>query len=180
MAVCDDEMITGHRLVGFMKHVLFICSGDAAISSMAAVLLNRFGQGKFQGHAAETRAKPIINALALKQIETSGYSAEQLGSRKIAEYLDPTAPVMDFVITVCVEVDQASLPAWPGTPICANWPFELPATTSDSLPVDPQAYAHLFARIELQVRTFLSILTGTVDRSTMQQLLNAIHKVTGR
>jgi arsenate reductase len=159
------------------KHILFLCVGNAGRSIMAEAVLNHFGKGKYHAYSAGTRPGGLIHSFALEHIRTLGYPVEQLRNKSLAEFLGPNARPMDFVITVCDEVEHAMLPFWPGDPVFAHWPFDAPYATKGSIEARRRIFKKLFDHVHARIQAFLAIPVDTLDRALLQQKLHAIRLI---
>src|SRR2546430_4790249 len=105
-------------------NVLFLCAGNSARSIMAESILRRLGAGRFNAFSAGSHPKGVVNPFALKTIEASGCSTEELRSKNWDEFATPDAPNLDFAFTLCDDAAGEACPAWPGQPMTAHWGIE--------------------------------------------------------
>jgi arsenate reductase len=159
------------------KHILFVCVGNAGRSIMAEAVLNHFGKDRYCAYSAGTRPGGLIHPFALEQIRTLGYPVEQLRNKGIEEFAKPNARKMDFVITVCDQVEHEKLPIWPGNPICAHWPFEPPYATKGAIEARRRIFRKLFSDVQARIQAFLAIPIDTLDRASLQQKLRTIRLI---
>ena len=82
-------------------NVLFLCTGNSARSILAEGILRQDGEGRFKAYSAGSQPKGSVNPLALKVLGAHGYPTDGYRSKSWDEYAEPSAPVMNFVITVC-------------------------------------------------------------------------------
>ena len=107
-------------------NVLFLCTGNSARSILAESALNKRG-GPFRAFSAGSFPKGAVNPDAIAVLERIGYPTEGLRSKSWDEFAAPSAPVMDFVFTVCDDAAGEACPYWPGQPVTAHWGIEDPA-----------------------------------------------------
>jgi arsenate reductase len=115
-----------------MYNVLFLCSGNSARSILAEGILRKDGEDCFRAYSAGSQPKGGVNPLALKVLEAHGYLTDGYRSKSWDEYAEPSAPVMDFVITVCDSAAGRACPLWPGHPSIAHWGIDDPAALERS------------------------------------------------
>ncbi len=102
-------------------NVLFLCVSNSARSIMAEALLNRWGNGRFRAFSAGQKKDSSVNPNTLKALKMLQLPTEQAASKHWSKFLEPDAPKMDLVITVCDTLLNEACPAWPGRPITAHW-----------------------------------------------------------
>jgi len=107
-------------------NTLFICTGNSARSIMAEAILNSIGQGRFKAYSAGSSPSGVVSSYALEIIERNNLPNEGLWSKNWNEFALPTAPAMDFVLTVCDKAAGEVCPVWPGQPMTAHWGVEDP------------------------------------------------------
>lgn len=112
-------------------NVLFLCTGNSARSILAESYLNHIGQGKLRAFSAGSFPKGEVNPLALATLRAHGVSTNALRSKSWDEFVAPTAPKMDLVITVCDNAAGEVCPIWPGAPSKAHWSFPDPHDEAD-------------------------------------------------
>jgi protein-tyrosine-phosphatase len=89
--------MTGHTAY----NVLFLCTGNTARSILAECLVNHWGAGKFRGFSAGSRPKGYVHPMTLELLRRFDFDTSGLRSKDWAEFAEPDAPRMDFVLTVC-------------------------------------------------------------------------------
>ena len=94
----------GKTVIGKTYNVLILGTGNSARSIMAEALFNTMGSGVFVGYSAGSSPTGVVNRFAIEEIKSTGYPVKNLRSKRWDEFTQPTAPAIDFVITVCVDV----------------------------------------------------------------------------
>ena len=90
----------------------------------------------------------------------------------------PSAPEMDFVITVCDKAAGEMCPLWPGQPVTAHWGFPDPAAVVGTDEEKRAAFAQTLHQMRNRVQLFLSLPLETLDRMAIENKMRAIGKAT--
>ncbi len=134
--------------------VLFLCVGNSARSIMAEALLNRFGCGKFTAFSAGTDPTGEIHPLAAELLRYHDFSFERLRSKPWTDFVGPSAPHIDFVISVCERPDDKIWNAWPYSTIKAHWRITDPAAVEGDAIERRNAFRHAFRELENRIKLF--------------------------
>ena len=157
-------------------NVLFLCTHNSARSIMAEVIINYVGRGKFKGFSAGSHPGPAPNPLALETLRRLHLPTEGLYSKDWEEFAKPTAPAMDFVLTVCDNAAGEICPVWPGQPITAHWGVEDPSLFQGT----NEAKRHEFARVanilKRRIELFTSLPLEKLDRLKLEKTVKDIGK----
>ena len=157
-------------------NVLFLCTHNSARSIMAEVIINYVGRGKFKGFSAGSHPGPAPNSLALETLRRLHFPTEGLYSKDWEEFAKPTAPAMDFVLTVCDNAAGEICPVWPGQPITAHWGVEDPSLFEGT----DEAKRHEFARVanilKRRIELFTSLPLEKLDRLKLEKTVKDIGK----
>lgn len=155
-------------------NVLFLCTGNSARSVIAEALMNHLGQGRFRAFSAGSHPTGRVNPFALEIVQELGFTPEDFRSKRWDEFATATAPVLDFVFTVCDNAAGEVCPHWPGQPMTAHWGIEDPAavegTDIERRRAFVQAMKHLRRRIDL----FLNLPLQSIDALALQHRLDDI------
>ena len=135
--------------------VLFLCRSNCARSLMAERLVQALGHGQFEAYSAGSQPAAAADPRALHELQQAGLDASALVPKHWTVFLQPDAPVMDFVITLCDAVQNDVAPEWPGQPVSAHWHFADPASAASG---DPQALFHqVFRELMMRAKLFISL-----------------------
>ncbi len=158
-------------------NVLFLCTGNSARSIMAEAVLNKLGAGKFRAFSAGSHPKGWVHPEALRLLQGLGYDTSRFRSKSWSEFADPSAPLLDFVFTVCDNAAGETCPVWPGQPMTAHWgvpdPAEAEGTPAEIALAFNDAYRMLFQRIGI----FTSLPLRSLDQLSLQRKLREIGRM---
>ena len=101
-------------------NVLFLCTGNSARSILGEALMNTLGYQRFRAYSAGSHPKGEVHPLALEALHSLRIPTDRLRSKGWEEFVQPGAPRMDFVFTVCDRAAAEPCPVWPGHPATAQ------------------------------------------------------------
>ncbi len=156
-------------------NVLFLCTGNSARSIMAEGLLNKLGSGRFHAFSAGSHPTGKVNPFALERLELEGIPLKDARSKSWDEFVQPDAPVLDFIITVCDNAAGEVCPTWPGQPITAHWGVFDPASVEDN--EKRLAFAKAFAVLERRIKLFTSLRPESLERMVLERQVSDIGRV---
>ncbi|RFU44439.1 arsenate reductase ArsC [Paraburkholderia sp. DHOC27] len=154
--------------------VLILCTGNSARSVMAEALFDVLGKGRFVAYSAGSHPSGTVNPFAVERCATLGYDTSKLRSKSWNEFATPTAPLMDFVITVCDNAAGEVCPQWRGTPMTAHWGFEDPGAFEGTDEEKRKVFDKVFRQILNRVSHFANLPLHVLDRNSIQQEMRAI------
>lgn len=154
-----------------MYNVLFLCTGNSARSIMSEALLNILGTGRFKGYSAGSRPTGIVNPFAVAEIRRfdPAFPIEGLCSKSWLDFALPSAPKMDFIITVCDRATGETCPHWPGHPTTAHWGYPDPAQVTGNDDDKREAFRHLFEQIRKRVEQFVTLPLEWMDDDAVRR-----------
>jgi arsenate reductase len=158
-------------------NVLFLCTGNSARSILAESLLNHWGHDRFRGFSAGSFPKGAVHPCALKLLYSLDLPTEGLRSKSWDEFAQPSAPVMDFVFTVCDQAAGETCPIWPGQPITAHWGLPDPAAVDGSDVEQWQAFRDTFRVLENRIKVFTALPFVSLDRLSLARRVEAIGRM---
>jgi arsenate reductase len=160
--------------MGKKYNALFLCTGNSARSIMAEAILNRKGRPNFTAFSAGSHPSGLVHPEALKQIELSRASTEDLRSKSWDEFAKPDAPRMDFVFTVCDNAAKEICPVWPGQPVTAHWGLPDPAAVKGSAEQVERAFRDAFMTLDRRITLFLSLPLATLAGLAIKKEMDRI------
>lgn len=160
-------------------NVLFLCSQNSARSIMAESILRKDGAENFQAFSAGSMPRGVVNALALKVLNSFGYPTDNVWSKSWEVFTAPNAPYMDFVFTVCDAAAGESCPLWPGQPISAHWGIDDPAAVKGSDIEKERAFVTAFRYLRNRVSVFTSLPIASLSSLVLTTRVREIGRLQG-
>ncbi len=155
-------------------NVLFLCTGNAARSIFGECLINRLGRGRFRGYSAGSQPTGAVHPLALAVLKRNDYRTDGLRSKDWSEFVQPEAPAMDFVFTLCDRAAAEPCPIWPSQPMTAHWGLADPAAVAGWEVERLLAFRQTFQELEHRIQIFLNLPLDSIDRLKLQHHLDEI------
>lgn len=155
-------------------NVLFLCTGNSARSLMAEALLNLAAPDRFAAYSAGSHPAGAVNPTTVETLKGAGVDTQRLRSKSWDEFASPSAPPMDFVITVCDQAAGEVCPVWPGQPITAHWGFEDPVAFNGNDAERRALFAQVMGQLSRRIQTFVSLPLEKLDRLAIKRELDAI------
>lgn len=159
-------------------NVLFLCTGNSARSIMAETILNAHQSGRFRAYSAGSAPKGSIDPTVLSLLHNAHYPTADLRSKSWDEFAQPTAPVMDFIFTVCDNAAGEVCPVWPGHPMTAHWGLPDPAAFQGTETEKAAFTAEVMRMLSNRIALFTALPLQALDKMTLQNRLHAIGKNT--
>ena len=155
-------------------NVLFLCTGNSARSIFAECILNREGQGRCRAFSAGSHPKGQVHPFAIDLLKKLNHSTAGLRSKDWEEFAAPSAPVMDFVFTVCDNAADEVCPVWPSQPMTAHWGLPDPAAVEGTEAERHLAFADAYRMLLNRISVFTSLPMKSLDRWALQKRLDEI------
>jgi arsenate reductase (thioredoxin) len=154
-----------------MFNVLFLCCGSSARGVMAEAILNRFGGERFHGFSACIAPNEEVDPLAIEVIRTHGLSTESLRNRNWAEFRAPSAPRIDFLISVCEQPPAELSAGWPETVVRARWAITDPGAVKSGEVERRNAFRRAFRELETRIKLFVLLRHESPARRVVPALV---------
>jgi len=154
--------------------VLFLCAGNSARSILAECILNRLGQGRFQGYSAGSQLKRNVHPYTIDLLKRLNYPTDGLRPKSWDEFAGPDAPSFDFVFTVCDKASNEVCPVWPGQPFSAHWGVPDPVEATGKEAEMRLAFSEAYRMLENRISIFVSLPIRSLDRLSLQKRLDEI------
>ena len=154
--------------------VLFLCTGNSARSIMAEAILNKLGAGRFCAYSAGSKPKGHVHPETIQLLQGLGYDTSSFRSKSWSEFVEPGAPALDFVFTVCDNAAAEACPVWPGQPMTAHWGLTDPAAMTGSPAEVALAFADAYRMMNNRITLFMNLPMASLDRLSLQRRLREI------
>ncbi len=161
-----------------VKNVLFLCTSNAARSIMAEAIMNdiSINKGLFKAYSAGSNSSGTIHAMALAELRNRNLPTNGLSSKSWNEFINASAPELDFVITVGEDVVGETSPAWPGQPMMTDWRISDPAAVEGRDVDKKRAFVDAFRQLRNRIELLTNLPWNTIDKVALQKHLNDIGK----
>ena len=150
-------------------NVLFLCTGNSARSIMAEAILNHKGRPVFTAYSAGSHPSGTVRAEAVRLLQAAHVPAQGLRSKSWEEFARPSAPALDFVITVCDNAAREVCPVWPGQPVTAHWGVADPAAARGSAEEIERAFRDAFLLLDRRIDLLLNLPLDKLDRLALNR-----------
>jgi arsenate reductase len=154
--------------------VLFLCTGNSARSIIAEAILNRVGARKFRAYSAGSQPKGRVNPHTMELLEGLDYDISRFRSKSWSEFVNPDAPALDFVFTVCDNAAGESCPVWPGQPMIAHWGISDPTEAKGSATEVALAFKDVYRMLHRRIGIFTALPLRSLDKLSLQAKLKEI------
>lgn len=156
-------------------NVLFLCTTNAARSILAESQMNALSHGMFRAFSAGSQPAAEVAPVTLEFLSKASLPLEGLHSKSWNAFTGPSAPQIDYVITLCDEAAGEVFPIWPGHPISAHWSLADPLRAKD---VERQRLAikQVAADLQRRIELLMALPLQTLDRMSLQRHLHEIGK----
>ena len=160
-------------------NVLFLCTGNSARSIMAEAILNKVGAGHFRAFSAGSQPKGHVHPETLQLLQSLGYDTSGFRSKSWSEFADPSAPLLDFVFTVCDNAAGETCPVWPGQPITAHWGLPDPAEAKGNPVEIALAFKNTYRMLNQRIGILVALPLRSLDQLSLQKKLREIGRTEG-
>lgn len=153
-------------------HVLFLCTGNSARSIMAEAILRKLGGGRFQAYSAGSDPIAAPHPEVVERLRAFGHDVTGLRSKSWNEFTGPSAPRMDFVITLCDTLDGQICPDFGQMPVTGAWPLPDPAKFSGNAAERATLLNELYASLRRRIEIFTALPFAALDRIAIKARLD--------
>jgi protein-tyrosine-phosphatase/DNA-binding transcriptional ArsR family regulator len=155
-------------------NVLFLCTHNSARSIMAEAILHKIGGTRFKAYSAGS--DPIAAPLpaVIEKLRSNGHEVADLRSKSWNEFTGPSAPRMDFVITLCDTLDGDTCPDFGELAMTGAWPLPDPAKFSGNAAERATLLNELYASLRRRIDIFTALPFSSLDRMAIKARLDEI------
>ncbi len=156
-------------------NILFLCTHNSARSILGEAIASTNSFGKLIGYSAGSSPGTSVNPIAKKMAVEFGYDANKLYSKSWDEFAKPSAPPMDFIITVCDNAAKEECPVWIGHPATAHWGFSDPSAILGSENDKEKAFREVAMGLTKRIQLLASLPIDKLDHLSLTSKLKEIH-----
>jgi arsenate reductase len=155
-------------------NVLFLCTRNSARSIIAEALMQKVASGRFRAYSAgsDPAAEPMPEVI--DRLTKFGHDVTKLRCKSWHEFTGPTAPRMDFIITLCDTLEGQVCPDFGDRAVTAAWPLPDPAKFTGSPTERTTLLNELYAMIRRRLEIFASLPFASLDRMALKARLDEI------
>jgi len=153
-------------------NVLFLCTHNSARSIMAEAILRKLGGGRFQAYSAGSDPIAAPHPEVVERLRAFGHDVTGLRSKSWNEFTGPSAPRMDFVITLCDTLDGQICPDFGQMPVTGAWPLPDPAKFSGNAAERATLLNELYASLRRRIEIFTALPFAALDRIAIKARLD--------
>jgi arsenate reductase len=95
-------------------------------------------------------------------------------SKDWAEFAQPGAPTLNFVLTVCDKAAGEVCPVWPGQPMTAHWGVADPATFEGGAEAIERVFWDTATVLKRRIELMLALPMDALDSLSLQQRMRDI------
>ena len=161
-------------MISTSYHVLFLCTGNSAGSILAEAILERMGSSQFRAYGAGRFSRGEIHPAALNLLRRLDLPIDHLRSKSWVEFAGPSAPQIDFIVTVCDNAAAETCPIWPGQPMTVRWGLPDPAAVEGSDDDIAQAFSFTYHLLSNQISAFIQLAIDSFDKAELLSQLVVI------
>jgi arsenate reductase len=118
--------------------------------------------------------------MTLQLLDSLKVPIDGLRSKSWEGFANTSAPVMDFVFTVCDRAAGEVCPVWPGRPITAHWGIADPAAADGSEADRMNAFRAAYKMLETRIQLFTSLRLEQLDRTASRREADKIGRVSSK
>jgi len=155
-------------------NVLVLSSKNAARSIMAEALFNTIPNGMFNAYSAGSAPSFVVSRFAIEEVKKTGYPTKELKSKSWQMFLEPDAPQIDFIISVCDHVTTDICAAFYGSPVLGHWVLDDPSLVEGSFEQKKLAFQQTFIAIKNRIEALSKLPLAHLDKLALKNKLEAL------
>lgn len=142
-------------------NVLFVCEDNCALSIMAESILRAVAPHRFGAYSAGCVSRDALDPEVLEFLADHHMPVEGLHAKTLHAFRGPSAPKMDFIITLSDAAEKHDFSTWPGRPFVAHW-----NVCDDHSEAELRDY---FWTLMRRIKIFASLPHGKLTRRALEQ-----------
>lgn len=156
-------------------NVLILCTHNSARSVLSEGMLNHWARKlakDVRAFSAGSAPSGRINPLAVEALAHAGVDVAGYRSKSWDEFIQPGAPQMRVVITVCDSAAAEQCPYWPGSPVKVHWGYPDPSNAPEA--EKKNAFELTRQAIGYRMLQLLQLPLESMSNADLQKALAAI------
>lgn len=146
-------------------NVLFVCHDNSALSIMAEAILRAVAPARFGAYSAGCAPAGGLNPEVIDFLSSHHIAVDQLRAKSLRALRGPSAPRMDFVITLCDVAAKEDFSHWPGQAFVAHWNvMDDDLAAGEDIPL-----RDYFWTLNRRIKIFASLPHGKLSRRVLEQ-----------
>jgi protein-tyrosine-phosphatase len=138
---------------------------------MAEAVLDHVGKGRFRAFSAGNQPAAQVDPLVIELIQRVKLKVDGLRSKDWNEFAAEGAPSIDFVFSLCKDIDLEKHPAWSGHPMSAYWEIDDPFMIGGSEAEKRAAFAKTFSQINWRLSVFSNLQFAKLSEMALKDQL---------
>lgn len=149
-------------------NILVLGTSNSVRSLMAEILINAMGRNRFRAYSAGSWPNGVVHPFVIEKSISLNYPHEKLRSKSWDEFVQPDAPQMNCVITVCDHAAREIWPVWPGQPLSMHWGFADPCAILSTSLQQHEALTTMFWQMMSKLRRLVNLPFEALDDMTIE------------
>jgi arsenate reductase len=145
-------------------NVLFVCEDNCALSIIAESILRAVAPDRFGAYSAGCSSREGLDPDVLGFLADRRLPVEGLHAKTLRAFQGPSAPRMDFIITLSDGAAKQDFSDWPGRPFVAHW--NVCGDDGEAMDVELRDY---FWTLMRRIKIFASLPHGKLSRRVLEQ-----------
>lgn len=158
-------------------HVLFLCTGNSARSTLAEATLAHLGGERFAAHSAGSHPTGRVNPHALDRLRASGFGTDGLRSKSWDEFTAPGAPRLNLLVTVCDSAAAERCPVMFGNFARAHWGLPDPAQVGGAASDVAEGFSRTHRVLIARVQALVDLPVEEMDREALVHAMQRIEQL---
>lgn len=155
-------------------NVLFLCMGNSALSIIAEAILNHSFPNKFIAYSAGAEPTSILNQNAISLLQTMKIDTENLYSKNWYEFEKSYAPEIDFVFTLCNDINKIKQPQFKGSAYHVHWGINDPALLNGTNSEIAAAFTETYRMLNNRISAFANLPLTNLSGLSMEDKMHEI------
>jgi len=144
-------------------NVLFVCEDNCALSIIAESILRSVAPHRFGAYSAGCATPDALDPEVIEFLADHHMPVAGLHAKSLRDFRAPSAPHMDFIITLSDAATKEDFSTWPGRPFVAHW------NVCDDEAGDEVELRDYFWTLMRRIKIFASLPHGKLNRRVLER-----------